>query len=97
MAGNMHKLVNDMKDASVIDLLDRDILDNYQGKWQELWFFKDGTTILETDIWNTKKEAQRHIDYLTSPQSKMLALQFNNGFKCFCFHVSHAMPMPVQG
>jgi len=74
-----------------------DALEEYGGRWKELYFFIDGTTLLETDIWDTEVSCQEHIDYILNAHGDKTSwvAEFNNGITVHIPDISHAIPMPI--
>ena len=75
---------------------DEDLLREYQGKWQELWFLINGKTILDNELYDTEESAREHINHIMNNYPKENDYDFGNGSRYTSKEISHAIPIPVS-
>lgn len=93
----MQCLVEDIAEHGV------DELEVYGGKWNIMWFRKDGKYCLGISVYDNEEEAQLSIGecvswlFGTVPEGKIRnRLATPDGFRIETWNFSHAIPMPVK-
>lgn len=74
-------------------------IEDYLGKWSELYFLKDGRVKPDADLWDTKEEAEKHIDYILGinhPGPITWAAAFDDGEVVLISRISYGIAMPVK-
>lgn len=78
------------------ELTERDPLDEYKGKWRNLWFKCSGGSKLCSEPYDTEKQAMAIINRVFEKLPDSDIFRFADGTDWKAHEVSHAIPMPAD-